>query len=299
MSSPRAGVSLFFEDDLRLAVLPLFEAGLVDVLEMSIDLTFDAEVPPWAVALLDFYAERQSLYAHGVHFSPLSAVFEARQTKWLDDLRRACSLRRYQHLSEHFGFMTVPGLSRGAPLPLPFTRAAVAVGRDRIARLADAASVPIGLENLALAFSVRDACEQGAFLEALLAPTDGFLLLDVHNLHCQIASFGLDPIEHLSRYPLERVREIHVSGGRVHHTVADPRRPFRRDTHDDAVPDEVFALLSQALDRCPNVEVVILERLGGTLGTEESRTRFGEDFRRMAGLLDSSERALREEEKGS
>lgn len=285
MSSPSAGVSLLFEDDLRLALLPLFQAGIVEVLEVSVDLTFDGRTPPWVTPLLDFYAERGLLYAHGVHFSPLSAVFEERQAKWLADLREAFAKRKYQHLSEHFGFMTVPGLGRGAPLPLPFTRAAVDVGRENLERLAEAAGTRVGLENLALALSKRDACEQGAFLDALLEPIDGFLLLDLHNLHCQIHNFGLDPLEHLSRHPLSRVREIHLSGGRLHSTSAEPDRPFRRDTHDEDVPDEVFALLELAMPLCPNLEIVILERLGGTLGLESSRARFGEDYARMRDIV--------------
>lgn len=285
MSFPRAGVSLLFEEDLRLALLPLFREECVEAVELSVDVTFDRAPPAWAGPLLDFYAERGALYAHGVHFSPLSAVFEERQSQWLAQLREAFSKRRYRHLSEHFGFMTVPGMVRGAPLPVPFTRAAVEVGRENLARLADAAGTPVGLENLALALSRRDACEQGAFLDALLAPDDGFLLLDLHNLHCQVHNFDLDPLEHLLRFPLSRVREIHVSGGRLFHADCDHARPFRRDTHDDDVPEEVFALLELAVERCPRLELVVLERLGGTLASEAHRARFAEDYARMRRIL--------------
>ena len=39
----------------------------------------------------------------------------------------------------------------------------------------------------------------------------------------------------------------------------------RRDTHDHLVPDEVWELLAASLPFCPRVEVVMLERLAGTL----------------------------------
>lgn len=288
MQAPKVGVSLLYEDDLRLALLPLFEAGVVDALEVSIDLGFEDPVPAWADALFDFFASRDALYAHGVHYSPLSASFEDRQATWLTRLGHAMAARPHRHLSEHYGFMTVPGLARGAPLPLPPISAAVEVGRDRLRRLADAARVPVGLENLALAFSADDARRQGELIDRMLAPVDGFLLLDVHNLHCQIVNFGLDPSEHLARFPLERVREIHVSGGRMHATHAEPDRPFRRDTHDDDVPEPVFALLEEALARCPRVEVVILERLGRTLPTPEAGARLRADFGRVRSAVNAS-----------
>lgn len=50
----------------------------------------------------------------------------------------------------------------------------------------------IGLENLALAFTASDVRDQGQFLDDLLAPFDGFLVLDLHNLYCQLVNFDQD-----------------------------------------------------------------------------------------------------------
>jgi uncharacterized protein (UPF0276 family) len=164
---------------------------------------------------------------------------------------------------------------------MPASDAAIAIGVDRLRRLADAVELPIGLENLALAMSADDALEQGAFLEALLDPVGGFLVLDVHNVFCQASSFDLDADELLDRLPLSRAREIHVSGGSWHDLV--PR--FRRDTHDGPVPDEVFALLERALARCPGVEAVFLERLGGTFDAADAASRYRADFERMRAIV--------------
>src|SRR3954462_5078156 len=84
----------------------------------SIDAEFDRTLPGWVGPLLDRYASAGALYGHGVEFSPLSAVFEARQARWLEQASRSLRKRSYQHVSEHFGFTTVPGLTRGAPLPV-------------------------------------------------------------------------------------------------------------------------------------------------------------------------------------
>ncbi len=88
---------------------------------------------------------------------------------------------------------------------------------------------PIGIENLAFAFGKTDALAQASFVAELCERTGAFILLDVHNIHCQAENFGLDPLELAARYGLERVREIHIAGG-VTSTTRSGARPFRRDS---------------------------------------------------------------------
>jgi uncharacterized protein (UPF0276 family) len=277
---PRVGLSVLLDDDLRDAQLPLFVEGIVDAVEWTIDLEMERAAPPWLGPLLAAYADEGALYAHGVHYSPLSAVLEERQSTWLSRAREIVARRRPAHLSEHFGVMTAPGFPRGAPLPVPFTHAVTRIGRDRLARLEQAVERPVGIENLALVMSQGDALAHGDQLAALIDGTDRFVVLDLHNLYCQAASYDIAPDDLLRRMPLDRVREIHVSGGSVMRFDDDPR-PFRRDTHDGPVPDEVFDLLALAIPACPNVEAVFLERLGGTFASETDVDRYRDDYRRI------------------
>ena len=128
-----------------------------------------------------------------------------------------------------------------------------------------------GLENLALAFTPTDCTAQGAFMNRLLEPVDGFVVLDLHNLYCQMRNFQLEAEVLLQTFPWSRVREIHISGG------SEPQG-FRRDTHDDLVPEEVWALLDGVRGRAPSLELIVLERLGGTIADPES---FASEFRRL------------------
>ena len=115
-------------------------------------------------------------------------------------------------------------------------------------------------------------------MEQLIAPVNGFIILDLHNLYCQLHNFEVGWEEILPLYPLERVREIHISGGSWEDSTIRPGKKIRRDTHDAAVPVEVFALLDNAIDRCPNLRYVVLEQLGTGLDSETSRQLFREDF---------------------
>ena len=265
------------EADFAAATQPLFATGEVEVLEWSFDVGWGRSVPPWAEQLVSFYSQHQQLLGHGVSFSPLSAEWQTRQTDWLRQLGQEVARRDYQHVSEHFGFMTAGDFHQSAPLPVPRTPATLAIGRDRLARLADTCPCSVGLENLAFAFGQRDVASQGDFLDALLEPVDGFLLLDLHNIYCQSCNFDVDPWSLIESYPLDRVRELHVSGGSW--TEARDGQAVRRDTHDGSVPALLFELLPRVLDRCPQVQYVILERLGGTFTNAEAE--FQADFRRL------------------
>jgi uncharacterized protein (UPF0276 family) len=266
------------EPDFLRAAYPLFEAGEVEILEWSFDCGWPPTVMPhWAEDLLRCYSDAGNLLGHGVSYSPLSAGIDAFQVAWQQSLTRELKQRRYRHISEHFGFSSTRNFHQSAPLPVPLTDAYLKLGRQRLQQLAEIAKVPIGLENLAFAFGLRDVEDQGRFLDALLTPIDGFLLLDLHNLFCQIINFDTSFETLLAKYPLERVREVHVSGGSWSEFDGDP---IRRDTHDGPLPESLFTWLPMVLDRCPRVEAVILERMGGTLAEEDDEP-FRRDFRRL------------------
>lgn len=276
------GLSLMIEEPFRLAVLPLFEAGVVDAIEHSFEIGWgEHALPEWADALLDWYAEAGRLWGHGVTMSPFS-VEVPRRDAWLARVGEACRRRPYVGVSEHFGFMVAGALDGGAPLPVPPGPGSVRVGTAALRRLAAATGTPVGLENLALALGEADVHAQGPLLTEVLDAVDGYLVLDLHNLHCQAVNYALDPLALLERYPLARVRCIHVSGGSWSepHAGGHARR-FRRDTHDDDVPAAVHELLREVLPRCPALELVVLERIGDTLRGPDAAACLRDDFTRV------------------
>lgn len=266
-------------DDFRRAALPLFAEGLVESLEWSVDVRYGGGIPSWFAGLLDHYGQADRLYAHGVHYSMLTAAELPHHEDWLQVVGDESRRRGYRHFSEHFGFMVADGFDRGAPMSMPMTDEALAVGISRLQRLHEVVGVPVGLENLAFAFGPEDLKTQPRFVEALIEPVDGFVLLDLHNLWCQAVNYDLDPIALFDTWPAARIRELHLSGGSWTELPTGGR--FRRDTHDDAVPEPVFELLDHAVKTLPNLEVVVLERMGGTMRTPEDEAGLRTDFRRI------------------
>ncbi len=264
------------------ATRQLFEAGQVEVVEWSFDVGWGRSLPSWLTELLTFYSDRDRLLGHGVSYSLLSAQRQVPQAQWLAKYQAELQKYHYHHVSEHFGWMAAGEFYQSAPLSLPLTSQTLAMGINRLQKLAQVSTMPVGIENLAFAWHAQEAIEQGSFIRQLLAPVNGFVLLDLHNLYCQMANFNQSATALLAGYPLELVREIHIAGGSWRKAG---QRQLRRDTHDAAVPAEVFELLGTMLPQCPNLQAVILERLGDTLKTEEARVGLRQDFEKLRRLV--------------
>lgn len=282
----KVGLSLMPTQDFFEASSLLFDLDEVDVLEWSFDTVWpDNNTPEWCSELIEAYSSSGALLGHGVYYSPFSAEQTDAHSRWLENLSSECKRWNYNHISEHFGFMIAGNYSQAAPIPIPMNEESIEVGVSSLNALKEASNRPVGLENLALAFSAVDVQSQGEFLDKVLEAVDGFLLLDLHNLYCQAVNFKIPATELLESYPLHRVKEIHLSGGSWSEGKTTKRK-IRRDTHDGRVPDEVFTLLREALLLCPDLEYIILERLGGTMNKLTSQDQFCSDYRKILEVAD-------------
>lgn len=272
--------------DILSAAFPLLEEGRVEAVEWSFDTLFWTErLPDWFSELLNTYSTQQRLIGHGVYFSLLSGKWTPEQQRWLSQLKQLSAQFHFDHITEHFGFFTGQNFHYGAPLHVPYTATTLRIGQDRLSRIHEACQRPVGLENLAFAYSLNEVKQHGEFLAKLVEPVNGFLILDLHNLYCQLHNFSVAYDELIHLYSLDRVREIHISGGSWEKSALVPNKQIRRDTHDESVPEEVFQLLEWTLPKCPNLKYVVLEQLGVGLKTESSRIQFRHDFIRMEQLV--------------
>lgn len=279
-------VACNLDNHLLAACLPLLEESKIDAIEWSFDTLFKVnKMPPWFRELLTAFSHEGRLIGHGVFFSLFSGKWLPEQEQWLQQLKQTCTRFQFDHITEHFGFMTGKDFHQGAPLSIPYSAVTLCIGTDRLKRIYDACRCPVGLENLAFSYSLEEVKRHGEFLDKLLEPVNGFIILDLHNLYCQLHNFELTFEEMMMLYPLHRVREIHISGGSWDEPLAGSVRKVRRDTHDDAVPEDVFRLLEQAIHQCPHLKYVVMEQLGNALSMEESRRLFRSDFLRMKDIV--------------
>ncbi len=279
----RFGLSAMPEPHFAAAALPLFEEGRIDALEWSFDMGWGpAGIPDWLDELTQFYSTEGWLLGHGVSYSLMGA--EGRHDAWLERLAVEVQQRSYRWITEHVGFVGAGRFSFAAPLPMPVTEQLLQLVIYRLVAMATAAQVPVGIENLATCLSVADARDQGRLCSTVLEAVDGIQLLDLHNLWCQSLNTDSDLTGLLDSLPLERVREIHLAGGRTSEG-AMTGRSLRRDTHDEVVDPRLLDLLPEVASRCPNLEVVIYERLGTSLADPADHDPYRDDVRRVAALV--------------
>lgn len=136
-------------------------------------------------------------------------------------------------------------------LPLPYTDEALDVVCANVARAQDALGRKMLIENPSsyIAFADSDMSEWD-FLTRLTERTGCGLLLDVNNIHVSATNHGFSSADYLAGVPFDHVEQIHLAG----HTRSDD---LLIDTHDQPVPDPVWALLRVALARAPGAAVMI------------------------------------------
>ncbi len=301
MSKPLLGLSMMPQVQFLQAVYPLFEKGDVEVLEWSFDLIQnESHKPEWLHRILQEFSSGQRLIGHGVLFSLFDAKWTDRQKNWLALLEKEIQRYSYTHITEHFGFMSdsSENFHKGCPFPVPLNDTTLQIGIDRLKRIQHTAHLPVGIENLAFAFSEQDVMEQGEFLRKLIKPVNGFIILDLHNLYCQASNFNIEILDLICLYPLDKVKEIHVSGGSWQASVYAKSGKVRRETHDEKIPDQIFDVLPVVLQKCPYCEYIIFERLGESLNNPVDAREFQDDYYRLQKIISVTEAQFRKQSWG-
>ncbi|ACY17233.1 DUF692 domain-containing protein [Haliangium ochraceum] len=265
------------------------EALFLDVLDELIHTAIDyAEIAPETTWFLDatgpvrpngFHARFAELVAsaglftvaHGVGLSLGGAADgdEARQAAWLARVRADCEVFGFRWYSEHLGATALDGEHLTLPLPVPMTATSAALIRSRL-RAMQSVVPEVGVENSGFYFLWGEPLAEADFLGQLVRDPGHHLVLDLHNLYTLACNFDVEPAEYLARLPLERVIELHVSGG----CDSDPAwlaggATMRLDSHDGAVPEPVWRLLETVAPRCPGLRGITLERMESTVSAAD------------------------------
>lgn len=132
-------------------------------------------------------------------------------------------------------------------LPVPYTDETLSRVAAHIQQVQEALGQPMLLENpstyLRFAESTWDEID---FIAEVARRTGCGLLLDVNNVMVTCTNQFWDPYAYVSRYPLARVREIHLAGHA--HEEDETGRPLLIDSHDRPVSDPVWQLYAHTIN---------------------------------------------------
>ncbi|MCB1446999.1 MAG: DUF692 domain-containing protein [Rhizobiaceae bacterium] len=187
-----------------------------------------------------------SLSIHGVGLSIGS--MQSLDRTHLARLRTLCDRYQPESFSEHLAWSSHDSVFLNDLLPLPYTEETLDRVVEHIDQVQEALGRQMLLENPATYLLFEESTiEETAFLAEIARRTGCGLLLDVNNVYVAATNHNLDPRDYIARFPLEAVREIHLSG----HSEAmdDLGAPLLIDSHDTPVRDPVWTLYETVIGR--------------------------------------------------
>ncbi|MBI5802119.1 MAG: DUF692 domain-containing protein [Verrucomicrobia bacterium] len=244
---PRLGAGLAYREPLRDELLQ--KQPEVDFVEIIGDHYLDA--PPERMEELALLGEHFTLVPHFTNLSLGSA--EGIDPAYLEKIAALIKRLNPPWWSEHIGFTRAGGVSLGHPAPLPFTREAIDVMTRNVIATRRAIATPLILENVCSPLLWPGAeMSEPVFISEVLGFGGCGMLLDVTNLLTQSTNHGGSPQDFLDRLPLDRVVQVHFSGGHE----AQGRLV---ESHAQPVAEAVWKLLDSVVARAP-VRCICLER---------------------------------------
>jgi uncharacterized protein len=246
--APRLGVGIMAS----LALEPFLGiAGAVDYLAVTPDMFWIdhgealddgrryTDVPSWA-AMLE--ASGLPTVSHHIGLSiagaiPIDLAYVTQMSAWAE--------RWGAHwLSEHLAFVSIAeghaATAAGLALTAPFDRDVLDLAVERARYVIEQTQAPFLLENSPY-YVTFDDCDmsEAEFLNRFCADSGGGLLLDLHNLYCNVVNFGFSGHRFLA------------NGSELGGMYAD--------SHSGAPPEPVWDLLDDLVGRAPNLRGITFE----------------------------------------
>jgi hypothetical protein len=194
-------------------------------------------------------AERWPIVCHGVSLNvgstdPLDRDYLARLKRFADHVNSPW-------VSDHLCFTGVGGVAMNDLLPLPRTDEAAEHVARRVREVQDFLGRPFLVENVSSYVDpTPDGLDEPTFARAVCERADCGMLLDVNNVHVNAVNFDRDPWDQISRYPLERVVQLHLAG-------PEKRGRLLLDTHGAPIQREVWDLTRRILPAIGPTSVLV------------------------------------------
>ncbi len=188
-------------------------------------------------------------YALSIHGVGLSiGSMQPLDSEHLARLKIVCDRYEPESFSEHLAWSTHDTTFLNDLLPLPYTEATLAQVCTHIDQVQTTLGRQMLLENPATYLLFEESTiEETEFLAEVAKRTGCGLLLDVNNVFVAATNHHMDARAYLKRFPVQWVREIHLSGHSE--TVDDAGAPLLIDSHDTPVKDPVWALYEDLIGR--------------------------------------------------
>lgn len=235
----------------------------IDVVEVIIDDYFNA--PASQLRALRTLAGQVHVIYHGVGLG-LATSLPVDQ-KRIEKLARVLDRLAPDVWSEHLAFVRAGRIEIGHLAAPPRSLSTLEGTLENLERLKKTVGSYPALENIATLIDPPGSkMSEPQWVGAILDQSGCDQLLDLHNLYSNAINFGADPVNYLNAFPLDRVRVVHLSGGKwTKEPIGFESRPRGErllDDHIHDVPKAVYDLLRVVARSVDQPLTVIIERDG-------------------------------------
>jgi uncharacterized protein len=198
---------------------------------------------------LEAIRQRYPIVMHGVSLS--IGGTDSLDWDYLRSLKALMQEIEPAWVSDHLCWTGVDGINSHDLLPLPYCEAAIVHVVERVLQVQEFLGRELVLENLSSYVEFSDSTmPEWDFVAAIARRSGCRLLLDVNNVVVGARNHGYSAEQFLAGLPAEHIWQIHLAGHSDYgHYVID--------THDHAVPPQVWALYETAIRRFGPVSTMI------------------------------------------
>lgn len=244
---PRFGVGFSYREELK----PLLADLRDDIGYYEIVLEKIIQDPSYVKKNRD-HLDGKAIAIHGVNMS-LGSLDE----RIVPDMQRLNDVIREMNpiwISEHVAYTRSSRFDLANLLPTSQSATSKRNIVDKVRSVSSQIDVPFLLENISYYFALPgDDSSDSRFFSTVVNSTDAGILLDLNNLQINSENHSFDPYEWLADIDLDRVVQVHLSGG-------EPVDGFIYDNHGGDINEAVFELLDFVVPRAKNIKGIILER---------------------------------------
>lgn len=193
--------------------------------------------------------DRYPLLMHGVSMSIGS--IDPLDLNYLSALKSLAARVEPAWLSDHLCWTGAHATNLHDLMPLPYTEEAIDHVASRIIQAQDFLGRQLLLENVSSYVTYHASqMSEWEFLAAIAAKADCHILLDVNNIYVSSCNHAFSARDFLNGIPVARVKQMHLAGHSWNGALII-------DTHDQPVPDPVWALYGDAIRRFGAVPTMI------------------------------------------
>ena len=193
--------------------------------------------------------EHYPVVMHGVSLSIGST--DPLDFEYLRKLKTLANEVQPKWVSDHLCFTSCHQVNSHDLLPLPYNEETLEHVAGRIRQVQDFLGRRILIENVSSYLTYRASeMTEWEFLAAVAEQADCLILLDINNIYVSACNHGFAPDTYLQHIDTRRVQQFHLAG----HTR---QGSYLIDTHDQPVPDPVWALYSRALTQFGPITTMI------------------------------------------